>query len=289
MKLALTVDGWLDEDVIFAQQMGVNYLLGRVDLRLVLSPNWEGQKLAGLRNRIEKAGLSLAGISAEIGLEDHQGVTRLKKSDGQQAVLRLVKEAGDVGIKLVCIPGSFFHLPKIGDKNRVPGAHGESQNTLPPDLVKLEEIASHGGVKLAIDWVQFVKKARLTENPEILETFTSQTIGWDARPEWLLPVLSAYTHDDQNASLVKLDLTVLDKLYLVTLENSWEQGAKTTLARPDDGVINMVDVCWRLQQAGYKGFIRPGGQPYWVGDNHARQRALSFSIGYLKAVIQSLE
>lgn len=86
MHVALTIEEDKDDQLIFAQQLGVDHVLVAVE-------SWESDRLAALRNRVEKSGLQLVGVA---GLTVPSG-----GDEGVTAARCAIVNAGAAGIALV--------------------------------------------------------------------------------------------------------------------------------------------------------------------------------------------
>jgi hypothetical protein len=127
MDLALTVNAWIDEELIFAQQLGARQVFAAADPGWKDAPGWDAAALAKLANRVEKAGLLLAGLYASTA----------PAAEPQAWALRLVMDAGAAKIGLVSLAPAF--LPARRAEKAAPAAW--------PPLV---EAAQQAGVKLAL-------------------------------------------------------------------------------------------------------------------------------------------
>jgi hypothetical protein len=297
MNLTLTVNGWLDEEVIFAQQLGVSHVFVQVDLHQV-NPAWDPGSLAGLHNRIEKAGLTLAGICAVIAPKNRGLQTGLKKAEALELACRMVEGAGAAGIGLVRLPTSLFPPSPFrfgGESKTVPALTEEKSSTW---LRQLAETATQAGVKLAIPINRPINQltspgsqdqANQGIPPGLLESFKNPLIGVDVTPGLLLNFLQEHPPAGLNPSTLNSCQPLWDKIFLVTLENNLDRGAKSVRTRLDAGVVDIAALCWQLKQAGYSGLVRLGEQPHWIGDSAAGHRARAFAAGYLTAVLQGIQ
>jgi hypothetical protein len=260
MDLALTINGWIDEEVIFAQQLGARQVFARVDS----SPGWEAQSLTRLANRIEKAGLALAGLhaaGAPAG-EERQGDT-LAWLDG------LVQEAGTARIGLLSLSAALFPARRSVD------------HLTAAQLASLADTANRAGVKLAIPAAALEKKQSVRQaqgSQGILDRVLQSlppTAGLDGSPGLVLDWL-------EKTAPRQPDLV---RLYLVSFENEQRTAGKLNGA----GFDELLPLCWRLREAGYRGLIRLGQPSRWKGDTRDGHHARAFATGYLRAVLQAFD
>lgn len=132
MYLALSVEYGRDDQLIFAQQLGVDDVLTDV-------PSWDAATLETARNRIEKTGLRLAGVEGlDLGDED--------------AAAAALQAAAAAGVELVC------SVSKGQEPERQPAGRGQAlvgPVTQPPapapqTLAWLAKTAAAAGVRLAV-------------------------------------------------------------------------------------------------------------------------------------------
>jgi hypothetical protein len=91
MHIALSVQFGRDDQLIFAQQLGVEHVVASVERR------WDIETLAALKNRVEKTGLKLAGVEGLLTTDTEEAV----------AAVRAVEAAG---IELIsCVAGPATH------------------------------------------------------------------------------------------------------------------------------------------------------------------------------------
>ena len=114
MDLALTINAWIDEEVIFAQQIGAKQVIARIDARTETAV-----PVDALANRVTQAGLTLAGLYCE------GARANAETKDWLEGLLRA---AGGAKIGLMALAPAL----------------------LPADWPTLAEAAAQSGVKLAI-------------------------------------------------------------------------------------------------------------------------------------------
>jgi hypothetical protein len=88
MHIALSVQFGRDDQLIFAQQLGVEHVVASVERR------WDIETLAALKNRVEKTGLKLAGVEGLLTTDTEEAV----------AAVRAVEAAGIELISCVAVP-----------------------------------------------------------------------------------------------------------------------------------------------------------------------------------------
>ena len=81
MYLALCVEYGRDDQLIFAQQLGVEHVVMAVEC-------WDAASLAHAKNRVEQATLTLAGLEG-LSLQDAQAAQTALRATARQALLAL--------------------------------------------------------------------------------------------------------------------------------------------------------------------------------------------------------
>jgi hypothetical protein len=258
MDLALTINGWIDEEVIFAQQIGARHVFARVDSSQGQVPNWDAPSLSFLANRIEKAGLVLAGLHAAGTWQEGPSVW----------AAHLIQEAGTAGIGLLSLSAAFFPARRYAEK------------PILALLTPLAEAAARAGVKLAIPAALLVKDGPggLAILASVLQSLPPSA-GLEGSPGLLLKWLEDTDPGSNSRKLIQ------DRLCLVSFENGRRSAGKLSSA----GIDELLPLCWRLRQTGYPGLIRLGKLPQWKGDTREGHHARAFTTGYLRAVLQAFQ
>jgi hypothetical protein len=263
MDLALTINGWIDEEVIFAQQLGARHVFARVDNHPGGSPGNDAQSLAHLANRIEKAGLILAGLRT--------GVLSNGRGDEENLawVARLIHEAGEAKIDLLSLAAALFT------------ARQSSVASVMAKIHPLAEMAERAGVRLAIPARILVRepvRGSPTNLANVLHSLPPSA-GLDGSTDQPLDRLSKAAEGSDPRRLIR------DRLFLV----SWENDGRAAHKNNGDGYDGLLSVCWRLRQAGYNGLIRLGQPSRWKGDTIDRHHARAYTTGYFRAVLQAFQ
>ena len=109
MQLALTLNPLVDSDLLFAQQLGVDWIVG--DL-----PAWDRDTLAAACNRVKHAGLHLSGLTC---IPDSLVAGALSEQPERAAapaqISRIIGDAGELGV-----PTLGYRLP-VADVGSVAG------------------------------------------------------------------------------------------------------------------------------------------------------------------------
>ena len=103
MHLALTLNPFVDSDLLYAQQLGVDWIVGDV-------PAWDLDTLAAARNRVERSGLHLCALEC---LPASLVADALLRQPGCEEALdrvcEIITEAGQLGI-----PSLGYRWPPAG-------------------------------------------------------------------------------------------------------------------------------------------------------------------------------
>jgi hypothetical protein len=261
MDLALTINGWIDEEVIFAQQLGSRQVFALVNRS---SLEWDARSLARLANRISKAGLILAGLHASEAPRGAGG-----QEDAGLWVAHLAREAAAARIGLLSFSKALF----------------TKRQTVQSILAALE--GAQTGVKLALPLEVLAGKSARVNHPNLADILRSlpPSAGLDVPPGILLRLL-------QDAALettpdARQRQAVMDRLCLVSFELA--RGAGPFREANREGFDDLVSACLRLRRGSYPGLIRLGKLSGWKGDSSDAHQARAYTTGYLRGVLQAIQ
>jgi len=284
MKLALTINCWTDEDLMFAQQFGADQVMAQAVLPEGRTA-WDARLLSALRNRVEKAGLALAGMDCLPVRLDRAIAGMAGRDEEIETVCRFMRDAGAAGIPLV---GCRWGVDEKGPVRQPTGRGGAAvavhQAELQPGgagweiflcfLERVVPVAEEGGVKLACGPGNSLL-GRIEDLQRLVEEVPSSCLGIDF---WQGAV----------ALMPGVDLAGAirwfggrQKLFLVTLGNSE--------AFLDEGDTRMLRSLRLYREAGFVGGLRPGPQPGMADDTEWGHKSQAFAIGYLRALLQVVE
>jgi|GEM_PF-2471962 len=241
MHIALSVQFGRDDQLIFAQQLGVEHVVAHVERR------WDVETLTALKNRVEKTGLKLAGVEA------------LLTTDTQEAVAA-VRAAGAAGIELIsCVAG-----PPTRDQRQPTGRGGalvDSDKTtaatiVPQGAEAIVEVAQEAGVSIA--WT-----------------------GKSAHAGGGLDLPLDRLGDDPAAALAALEAPVL-------IARAWNRRGSEQ-AFLDDGDTKLPRVLLALKEAQFTGLLLASPPPGIAGDSEWGHKGRAFDLGYLKAIVQTIQ
>jgi mannonate dehydratase len=300
MKLALTVDAWVDEELIFAQQLGVTHVLADPPLPLSGSLAWDERSLAALRNRVEKAGLELAGLERLPHRLDR--TPEGEREAALETVCRLIRSAGAAGIRLL---GYDWPSPAGRPERRTagrggarcaaytrsgappPAAAGPQWDILSRFLERALPAAEAAGVRLACrpgDPLADPEASILGTGEgarQLMERFPSPCHGLD-----LSPAVAAAAPDADLPDLIR-SMGSGQRIFLVAARNIRGTFPSFSETFPDEGDIDLFATLLGLQEAGFDGVVRPGPQPAMVEDTGWGHKAQGFAVGYLRALLQA--
>jgi mannonate dehydratase len=312
MKLALTINCWSDEDLLFASQFGVTHLLAEASIPQGLQ--WDRRTLASMRNRVEKAEFTFTGLAGlpqpfsisaylQRGLNNDPG-----REQGLDALCAFVTEAGAAHIPLiVCecdMPGASESV--IAPEGRAGALIHKYAHSTPADRAIIAGLWQH-----LTHWLQRVVPA--AENAGVKLAFGSRyvTEGWldsigalqnllDAVP---CPCVGLVFNQGVIAQMPGVDLPeairhfgAQKKIFLVEVSNLRSRPAHVVEAfldemaqeaKPDSGA--MLRVLQANRATGYEGPVQPVTPPGIGGDTHWGHKGQAFNLGYLRALLQVVE
>ncbi|MCJ7550940.1 MAG: hypothetical protein MUQ30_14805, partial [Anaerolineae bacterium] len=92
MHLALTLNPFVDTDLLYAQQLGVDWIVGDV-------PAWDYDTLAAACNRVEKSGLVLCGLEClPASLVADALLGQPECEEAIDRVCRIITDVGKLGV-----------------------------------------------------------------------------------------------------------------------------------------------------------------------------------------------
>lgn len=303
MHLALTVQTGQDDQLLLAQQLGVD----RVFLE---TRDWSPAALAGARHWVEQTGLCLAGVESLPRSLYARAVVGLPGREAQvEQVCQVLREAGEAGIPLV---GYRWTPPGARSVDRVPVGRGESlvvqQDTTSfrKDLVRfgldkiwanleffLERVipaAQEAGVRLACHpddppVASIGDAACVLGDPDGL----TRLLGLSASPwhglDLCLGCLAAMPGADAATVLAGLPVERILAVHLRNVQGDVPRYRHTFL---DEGDLAVPLALKALHRAGYRGPLRAAQPPGMVEDSSWGHKGRAFDLGYLRAILQVL-
>lgn len=305
MQIALTVKCRQDEDLIFAQQLGVNHIVAEAE-------RWDVETLTAMHNRVEKAGLELVAIENLPQTLYGKAILGLPGRDEEiEEVCQAIWSAGIAGIPLVSYR---WTPPGIRRTQGIPKGRGDAiisgyDHTLAqqasPSLVcpvtaeamwrnltyfleRIIPVAEESGVRMACHpddppIPSLGGVARILHNVEgltrLLETTRSSYQGLD----FCLGTLATMPRVDVMETIREFGLR--EKIFLVHLRNPRGALPSFSDAFLDEGDIEMVKVLRTFQSVGFVGPIRAAQPPRMVGDSAWGHKGRAFDVGYLRALL----
>ena len=266
MQLALTVDAFQDDQLIFAQQLGVDQVVARLR-------EWDAASLAALRNRVEQTGLQLAAVE---GLP-------LRPDGPVEQIIGDIGEAG-IGLAAYCWPAVAVSEPVLRGRgeslvHRRDTPEETALDDLPRLLGRLLPIAEKAGVRLACGAEALPAGGDGFE--ALVELCARPAHGLDLCPD----VLAAAGVDPVAAIEGAADR---EAIAMVRLGNLRRTDAGVTDAFLDEGDLSIPRLLQTLRATGFDGPVRAAPPPGMVDDTSWGHKGRAFDMGYLKAVLQTL-
>ncbi|MBM3263451.1 MAG: mannonate dehydratase [candidate division Zixibacteria bacterium] len=305
MNLTLTVDAWIDENLMFAQQFSATHIIAETVPRET-GARWDPPMLLALRNRVEKAGLTLLGLDRLPFSLDRT----VAGSEGRDAeirdVCRFVEVCGDAGVPLL---GYTWMRSETGLASRTPtgrgqafvassagSAHGKTSHNDPPwdrlayFLERVLPIAEKTHVRmmyLPTDVFadlppEHPRMDGVAEWKRLMQTVPSSCHGLEFRSS-AVAATGADTIDEARL------LSAMGKIFLITADNITMGSSTLSEAFIDEGIVNLPETLTACRTAGFDGPIRPGRQPGMTPDTEQGHKAMAMATGYLRALLQGLE
>ena len=308
MKLALTIKWRQDEDLIFAQQLGVEHIVADVE-------RWDVGTLSAMRNRVVKAGLKLAAIESLPQELYRKAILGLPGRDEEiEDVCQAIRNAGAAGIPLV---GYRWTPPGIRRTEYVPRGRGgatiwgyddASARRTPPSLAhrlgpeamwdnltylweRVLPVAERAGVRLAchpddppIPVLGGV--SRILHDVEGL-TRLLNTVSSCHGLDLCLGTLATMPGVDVVEAIRVLGSQ--NRVFMVHLRNPHGDTSGFSDVFLDEGDIEILKALHALQSMGFSGPIRTARPPGMVGDTDWGHKGRAFEVGYIRALLEGLE
>ena len=324
MKLALAVNCWNDEDLMYAKQFGVTHVVGEA-----VAPQgaqWNTRLLAAMRNRVQKAGLGFAGIESlpqpyRAGVYFRRAMRSGPGRDDEiDAICRFITHAGAAGIPLI---GYEWTLASTDEHQRVPEGRGRAlvrkynrhAQTDPAAveamwqqlicfLQRVIPAAEKAGVKMACRCSappHLPESADAARQPldgvealqRLIDTVPSPYNGLDFRQGVIaqMPGVNLIETIGRFAKQQKIFLVEIGNLQVrppYVVEAFLDERTPQALDATGEGA-SMLRALQAYEEAGFDDAIRPARPPGLVGDTGWGHMGQAFNIRYLRALIQVVE
>ncbi|MCL5995815.1 MAG: mannonate dehydratase [Chloroflexi bacterium] len=302
MELALTLNCWNDEDLVFAQQFGVNHILAQPILPAPGVQRWDERALAALRNRVEQAGLQLVGFDGLPCPLDRSVRGETGRDDEIAVASQFITAAGAAGIPLITYGWALSqHTPS----SRMPVGRGQSHvnrvaapiadpmratqtgwESYTYFLARVIPVAERANVRLACQPNSPFKPGLLNSTAalqQLLDTAPSHCHGLDLQHGALthMPaadLLQAIQHFVKQGRVFCAQAQHIDVRTEGIAEGFLDERSTTGPA--------MLDVLQAYRAAGYNGDLRPAPPPGVTGDTEWGHKGHAFHAGYLKSLLQ---
>ncbi len=268
MKLALTVNAWLDEELMFAQQLGADQAIAWVS---PMEPGLDDEnkpRLAAIRNRVEKAGLELLGLDSSLVPLPNPIPGESGLSQDIDIFRHLITNAGAAGIPLITYQWTD------------PQPHWER---LAFFLDSVLPTAEKAGVRLAgrLSPKAFIQEWAHQTHERLWNNLPNPHNGLDFNPG---------VSDLQNGSTIIETLQqpgLSERLFLITFDRIVPDLPTVVLAEGNNtGPVGLLDGLKILHQAGCTASVRPYRPSQVSSDNDYQGQA--YAAGYLRAALQTL-
>jgi mannonate dehydratase len=316
MKLALTVNCWSDIDLMYASQFGVTHVVAEPAAQAGVP--WDARTLSAMRNRVQKAGLELAGLD---GMPQPNRVGAGPVSDEEiEAICRFIAEAGMAGIPLVVYSwdpaGTAVRerLPEGRGRAAVrryechtqadPAAAEVAWEHLTHLLRRVMPVAEKAGVRMAcragdppglpagdgaagwpLDSVEALQR--------LVDAAPSPFLGLDFRQGVIaqLPGVDLIDTIRRFGGQHRIFLVEIGNLQVkppYAVEAFLDERTPQALDTTQEGAT-MLRALQAYQEVGFGGAIRPARPPGLVGDTKWGHKGQAFNLGYLRALMQVAE
>lgn len=303
MELALTVQCGQDDQLLLAQQLGVQTVF-------LEAREWTPTALRRARHWVTQTGLKLAGIENLPRSLYARAVIGLPGREAQiEQVCDAVRAAGEAGIPMV---GYRWTPPGGQASDRTAGGRGDALvrcrdtaaadptqvhfgpehlwGTLEQFLGRVLPAAQEAGLRLACHPDE-PPVACIGDTACILATLEGlqRLLAFSDNPchgvDLCLGSLVGRVGADIQSAVASLPA---DRVFAVHVRNSRCRGQRTQDAFLDEGDLPLPQALAALRRAGYRGLVRAAAPPGLVADTAWGHKGRAYDLGYLKAVLQVL-
>lgn len=301
MHLTLTLDPFVDSDLLYAQQLGVCRIIGDLS-------RWDLETLGAARNRVEQAGLTLCGLgSLPTSLVATAISGHPKADEAAEQVGRTIADIGRAGISSV---GYRWPLLDTDDRSSTTQGRGGAIST----IHRVEDIGHDAaGTDREALWqalsrfLRYVVPAAESAGVSLIYR-TDVALGALPRDQRILDTANELGRllDIAAAPALGLDLdfgfvtAVLGIPVEEAIRHFGSRGALSALRvsylRVADGCAQeffvdedsqaMVRALRACREVGFEGALCPVAAPCMTDDSAWRHKGYAFGIGYLRGLLQ---
>jgi D-mannonate dehydratase len=307
MQLALTLNPFVDTDLLYAQQLGIDWIVADV-------PAWDLDTLAAARNRVQKAGLHLAGLKclpASLLAPALSGQVEGKAA--LEGVSRILIDLGELGIPSVGYqwpPGESTGLPGTtqgrGDAESAvfplrrsdPATRQEAREAQWRSLAAfLEGVlldAETAGVRLAyrMDLASAALPAderildSVSELDHLFELASSPFHGLDIDYGFITQALAPQANMAADEILRHFGLE--KRLFAVRMRHLRTTGERAHEAFLDEDKVAALKALQACRDVEFEGPLSPIPSPNMSEDTAWRHKHIAFATGYLRGLLQAI-
>jgi len=311
MHLALTLNPFEDSDLLYAQQLGVDWIVGDV-------PAWDYDTLAAARNRVEKSGLVLSALDClPTSLVADALLEQAECEEAIDRVCRVITDVGQLGIPSLGYRwppveadsvvetttgrgGALSAVYRIRDKEHTSQgpAREEMWQALAHFLERVVPVAEAAGVRLAyrtdISLVSLPEERRILDSVTELDRlfqvagspchglnldhgFVTQVLGWQTSLQTGLKVDEVIRHFGRQRRIFAVRMRNLRRT---------DSGAQEHFL--DEDKVASLRGLQAYQETGFEGPLCPVPSPGMTDDTEWRHKGYAFGIGYLRALLQAI-
>ncbi len=315
MHLALTLNPLEDSDLLYAQQLGVDWIVGDV-------PAWDFDTLAAACNRVEKSGLYLSALEClPTSLVADALLVQPEGEEALDCVCRIITDVGKLGIPSLgyCWPpadagyvvdtttgrgGASSAVYRIRDKEHTSQdpAREEMWQALVHFLQRVVPVAEAAGVRLA--YQTDISLASLPEEKRILDSVTeldrlfqvtgSPCHGLDLDHGFVTQVLGRQIGWQTSLQTGLMADEVIrhfgrqQRIFAVRMRNLRRTAGGAQEHFLDEDKVAILRALQAYHETGFEGSLCPIPSPGMTDDTEWRHKGYAFGIGYLRALLQAI-
>jgi mannonate dehydratase len=297
MQLALSVNPLVDADLLLAQQLGVDAIVAEL-------PMWEADSIAVACNRVDKAGLYLAGVES-LPVPASKAPAGGSQTEIERAC-QTIDQLGKLGVPLVCYRWTSTYTPP---PTTVPGRGGASAAVYAaaPAWGDSGQASPEGLGQALLPALKAIVSAAEARGTQLACQVgaPSAAPGTPGRPASLADLRALQDLADSPWHGLDLDHALFWQMAGGAAETIRDLMATKavraarvrTLSQIQDGLrdgfldedrVALYEALRAYRESGFEGPLRPAPSPHMSEDSAWGHKGYSFSLGYLRAWLQAL-
>lgn len=311
MRLSLTLNPFSDSDLLYAQQLGVDWVVGDM-------PAWDSDTLAAARNRVEQSGLYLSALEClPTSLVTDALLGRAEREEAIERISRIITDVGRLGIPSLGYRWPPADAGKVletttgrgGASSAVFRLQDNEHTSMGPVREELWQALAHflrcvvpvaeaAGVRLAyqtdVSLMSLPEERRIldsvTELDRLFQVAASPSHGLDLDHGFVTQVLDRRAGLQTGLKAVEVirHFGRQKRIFAVRMRNLRRTASGAQEHFLDEDKVAILRALQAYQETGFEGPLCPVPSPGMTDDTEWRHKGYAFGIGYLRALLQAI-